>query len=120
MGKRTGPTTLELKKLIADLKSLSTKEKVKVWKAVARYLESPTRQRREVNLYKIDKYSKEGEFIVVPGKILSQGDLNKKVTVAAYRFSEKAKEKINKLGKAILIQQLMKDNPKGKKVRILG
>ena len=65
-------------------------------------------------------FSKEGEFIVVPGKILSQGDLNKKVTVAAYRFSEKAKEKINKLGKAILIQQLMKDNPKGKKVRILG
>ena len=32
-------------------------------------------------------------------------------------FSE---EKINKIGKAIKLQDLMKENPKGKKVRIIG
>ena len=120
MGKRTGPTSLVLKKLIADLKSLSTKEKVKIWRTVANYLESSSRRRREVNLYKIEKYARDGETVIVPGKVLSEGGLNKKLAVASFKFSESAKTKINKVGKAISIQQLMKDNPKAKKVRILG
>ncbi len=114
--KRTGPTSIILKKLIADLRSLSTKEKVKLWRRLADELSKATRQRREVNLYKIEEESKEGETIVVPGKVLSEGNLNKKLTVAAFRFSEKAKSQISK---PITIQQLMKENPKGKKVRIL-
>jgi len=48
------------------------------------------------------------------------GDLDKKLTVAAYSFSEKAKEKINKNGRAISIVELLKENPKGSKVRIVG
>lgn len=120
MAKRTGPSNLATKKLIADLKSLSTKEKVKIWKRVANDLEKSTRQRRKVNVYKIDKYTKTGETAVIPGKVLSEGDFTKKLTVAAFSFSEAAKNKINKTGKAITIRQLMKDNPKGKKVRILG
>ncbi len=59
MAKRTGPTSISSKKLIADLKSLSTKEKVNVWRALAKYLEISTRQRREVNLYKIDTYARD-------------------------------------------------------------
>ncbi|MBI2148416.1 50S ribosomal protein L18e [Candidatus Woesearchaeota archaeon] len=120
MAKRTGPTSLVLKKLIADLKSLSTKEKVKLWRRLAEDLSKSTRQRRKVNLYKIEKYTRDGEIAVVPGKVLSEGEINKKLTVAAFKFSDKAREKINKTGKAISIQQLMKENPKGKKVRILG
>jgi large subunit ribosomal protein L18e len=120
MVKRTGTTNLTLKKLIADLKSISTREKAPIWRRIAEDLEKSTRQRREVNISKIDKYIKEGETAIVPGKILSEGELTKKVTVAAFRFSEKAKEKIAKTGKAISIQELLKENPKGKKVRILG
>ena|SRR3989338_1848493 len=120
MAKRTGPTSSLSKKLIADLKSLSTREKVNIWRTVAKYLESSTRRRREVNLFKIDIYARDGETVIVPGKILSEGEINKKLTVAAFKISETAKEKINKVGKFISIQQLMKDNPKGKKVRILG
>ena len=120
MAKRTGPTNLALRKLIADLKSLSTKEKVKVWRTLANYLGASTRLRREVNIHKINKNIKDGEVAVIPGKVLSEGELTKKVTVAAFRFSEKAKQKINKVGKAISLQQLMKENPKGKKVRIFG
>ena len=62
----------------------------------------------------------DGEIIVVPGKVLSMGDLTKKITVAAYQFSENAEEKINAVGKAISIRQLMKENPKGKRIRIIG
>ena len=34
--------------------------------------------------------------------------------------SKEAKEKINKTGKAITIKELIKENPKGSKVRIIG
>ncbi|AJF62959.1 MAG: 50S ribosomal protein L18e [archaeon GW2011_AR20] len=118
--KPTGPTTLELRKLIIELRKLSNKQKVNLWKRIADDLEKPTRKRREANLYRINKYTKQGETALIPGKVLSLGDLDKKLTVAAYRFSNQAKEKINKIGKAITIRELIKENPKGKKIRIIG
>ena len=87
MVKRTGPTTLELINLIRELKKTSTKNKVNIWKRVALDLERPTRIRRTVNLYKIDKYAKPGETALVPGKVLSLGSLDKPITVATYQFS---------------------------------
>ncbi len=117
---RTGPTNLALKKLIIDTRKLGNKDKSKFWIRISEELSKSTRQRRQVNIETINTTVKEGETAVVPGKVLSNGELTKKVTVAAYTFSEKAKEKINKKGKAITLQQLMKDNPTGKKVRIFG
>jgi len=120
MVKRTGPTNPVLIKLIRELRKLSTKEKVNLWKRIAKDLEKPTRIRREVNIERIDRCTNTGEIAIIPGKVLSEGNLTKKLTIAAFRFSEKAKEKIDKIGKAISIQELMKQNPKGKKVRIIG
>ncbi len=120
MAKVTGPSSSELKRLIIDLRKLSTKEGVNLWKRIANDLSRPRRIRREVNIGSIDKHIRDGEIAIVPGKVLSEGDMNNKTTVAAYRFSEEAKNKINKNGKAIHIRELMKDNPKGKKVRIIG
>ncbi|MBU2633814.1 MAG: 50S ribosomal protein L18e [Nanoarchaeota archaeon] len=118
--KRTGPQTLELKDLIKELKTLASKEDVKLWKRIASDLEKPTRIRRKTNLYKINKYTKDDETAIVPGKVLSLGELTKKITIAAYQFSDASLNKINKIGKAISIQELIKQNPKGKKVRIIG
>jgi large subunit ribosomal protein L18e len=120
MSKRTGPSTLELKNLIIELKKLSKNQKINLWKKIADDLERPTRIRREVNLYKINKYTKKDEIALVPGKILSLGDIDKKLTIAAYKFSKQAKDKINKIGRAITIKELIKENPKGKKIRIIG
>ncbi len=120
MVKRTGPTTLALQNLIRDLKILGSKENIKLWKRVASDLERPTRIRRAVNITRINRYTRENEIALVPGKVLSDGDLTKRLTIAAYQFSEKAKEKINKTGEAISINELMKENPKGSKVRIIG
>ncbi len=120
MAKRTGPTNKNLSNLISELKELSIKEKVNVWKRIANDLSKPTRQRRKTNIYKINKYTKEDEIALVPGKVLGLGELSKKITVAAFQYSDVAKEKINKIGKAITIKELIKQNPKGKKVRIIG
>ncbi len=120
MVKRTGPTNKVLRKLIIDLENLGRKQKVPLWKRIATELNKPTRERRVVNISKIDRYTKKDEIALVPGKILSEGELTKKLTIAGFNFSEKAFEKINKSGKAITIEQLIKENPKGKKVRIIG
>ena len=122
MVKRTGPQNLELKNLVLDLKILGNKNKINLWKRVADDLEKSTRKRRSVNLYKIDKYTNDNEIALVPGKVLSMGNLTKKITVAAYQFSDVAQEKINSVGKAISIRELMEKNPnpKGKRIRIIG
>jgi large subunit ribosomal protein L18e len=117
---RTGPTNPELKNLIMNLKKLSIQENKKLWKRIATDLEKPTRSRRIVNLIKIDRYAKEDEIALVPGKVLAGGDLTKKTTIAAYQFSDSALEKINKIGKAITIKELMEQNPKANKVRVIG
>lgn len=118
--RKTGPTNPNMRKLIADLRSLGTKEKIKMWKKIAEELEKPTRCRREVNIERINRTTKKDEIVIVPGKVLSKGELNHKVKVAAWKFSEAAKQKINKTGKAMSIIELIKENPKGKKVRIIG
>lgn len=120
MVKRTGPTNVQLQKLIVELKKLSTKEKAPIWKRVASDLSKPARNRRTVNLSKIQKLAKDNETLLVAGKVLSAGDLTKKINLAAWQFSDKAIGKVNKAGKAMSIQDLMKSNPKGKRVRILG
>lgn len=120
MVKRTGPTTLELQNLIRELSLLGAKENVKLWKRIAKDLSRSTRIRRSVNIDRIQRYTRENEIALVPGKVLSDGELTKKITIAAYQFSAKAKEKINKTGKAITIKQLMTENPKGNNVRIIG
>ena len=106
--------------LIQNLKKTAIEQKVKIWKAIATELEKPRRIRRVVNLERINRVCNDNETIVVPGKVLSAGELNKKLTVAAFSFSESALNKINEKGKAISIEELIKTNPKGSKVRIIG
>lgn len=114
-------TNTQLAELISNLKRASTQNEADLWKRIAYDLEKPTRQRRIVNLSKISRYCNEDEVVVVPGKVLGSGELSKKITIAAYQFSEQAKEKIKEAkGAHIGIDELMKKNPKGKKVRIIG
>lgn len=113
-------TNTHLVNLISELRKASHKEKTDLWKAIAKELEKPTRKRRTVNISKIEKYVNKGETALVAGKVLSVGTLTKPLTIAAFQFSETAKNKINKIGKAISIRELMKENPKGKNIRIIG
>tara|TARA_Y100000310_G_scaffold250395_1_gene256600 strand:+ start:4140 stop:4490 length:351 start_codon:yes stop_codon:yes gene_type:complete len=115
--KRTGPTNEYTRNLIQELKKHSASQKTNFWKSIATNLEKSTRQRRKVNLSKIEKHAKDNETIIVPGKVLGTGSLTKKVTIAAFQFSDSAK---NKVKDHLTIHQLMKKNPTGKGVRIIG
>ncbi|MBI4983254.1 50S ribosomal protein L18e [Candidatus Woesearchaeota archaeon] len=119
MVKRTGPTNYQLQLLVQELQPKTLNSRF--WKRVVEEIVRPSRQRRIVNMYKIDKYAREGETILVPGKVLSVGELNKKVEVAAISFSAEAKQKIlSAKGKTLTIHELLHKNPEGKGVRILG
>lgn len=121
MSKRTGSTNPILLRLIAELKKRSSEQDVNVWRRVANDLEKPTRQRRVVNLSSISRYTKENEIIIIPGKVLGAGNLEHKLTISAFQFSDGAKEKIQKAGaKIIPLLELSKENPSGKGIRVIG
>lgn len=95
-------------------------KKNEAWKRVAEILSSPRKNKREENLTKINTEAKEGEIIVVPGKVLSMGELNKKIKVVALSFSKGAEEKILKANSTIsTIVDEIKKNPTAKAVKIL-
>ncbi|MBI2671874.1 50S ribosomal protein L18e [Candidatus Woesearchaeota archaeon] len=114
---KTKKTNNLLLSLVEELKRTGTKNKAKIWKAVANELLRPTRKMREVNLNRINRVTKDNDIIVVPGKVLGTGSLDHKVTVAAFNFSESARKKIRDI---LTIQELIKKDPKGTKVRIIG
>jgi large subunit ribosomal protein L18e len=117
---KTKTTNKVLFDTIRDLKKLSTKTGVNVWKAVAAKLAAPASQRSQVNLSKIEKYTKDGESVIIAGKVLGDGILSKKVTIIAFAASESAKAKITKAGgKFIQIRDYIAKNPDNK-IKILG
>lgn len=116
--RKTNPTLISL---IQELKKTANKNDAPIWKDIAIRLEKPSNNWPIVNLNRINKYINEKEIALVPGKVLSPGALTKKVSIAAWSFSDKSIEKIKKAGgKTLTIQDLIKNNPKGKDIRILG
>ncbi|MEK6898298.1 MAG: 50S ribosomal protein L18e [Nanoarchaeota archaeon] len=90
------------------------------WVEIAKILSMPRRKKMTANLGGINNEAKDGETIVFPGKILSQGELEKKIKLVALNFSESAKEKL-KNGKkefSTIIEEIKK-NPDAKGIRII-
>ena len=118
---KTTKTNSYLKALASELYKLSSENKSNMWRRVADDLMVPAREKKLVNLFKIDMYSKDGDVVLVPGKVLGTGDISKKVTVSAFSFSKSAVEKIRSAkGSAISIHELIQKNPKGKDVRLMA
>lgn len=106
--------------LVQELKKTAIEKKAPLWKRIAVELEKPARNKRVVNLYKLEKFCKDGETVIVPGKVLGTGVLSKKITIIAFQYSDEALEKINKVGKALLIKDYVKQGTLAKGVRIIG
>jgi large subunit ribosomal protein L18e len=119
--KPSGPTNPVTKKMIEDMRSKGYKEKNKFLLGLAERLEKSARRKPAINIAKLQRLCKDGETIIVPGKVLSYGNIDKKLTIAALAFSKEASIKIEKAGgKAISIHDLISKNPKGNKTRIMA
>ncbi len=117
MSTKTNP---RLTDLIAELKSTSRQRDAAVWRDIADRLEKPRRNHAEVNLGRIERYAREEETVVVPGKVLGSGALQKNVTVAAVDFSSSAETKIEQVGDPVPLEQLLEENPEGSNVRVIA
>ena len=117
MSSKTNP---RLNDLIAELKSTSKDTDADVWRDVADRLEKPRSRHAEVNLGRIERYAREEETVVVPGKVLGSGALQKSVTVAAVDFSSSAETKIDQVGETVQLEQLLEENPDGADVRVIA
>ncbi|MHA2029386.1 MAG: 50S ribosomal protein L18e [Candidatus Kariarchaeaceae archaeon] len=119
--KDRGPTDPNVASLIMELRKASSSNKAPVWRSISKKLQKPRRSRPQVNVSKINRYTENNEFVIVPGKVLGSGELNHSVTVAALSFSEGAKTKILAAeGRILSISELISENPKGSGVRVLG
>ena len=121
MSKNMRKTNQALIALIGDLKDQSRSTGSALWRDVALRLEKSRSNWAEPNLSRLSRFASEEKLILVPGKLLGSGDLSSKHTVAAYSVSTSAKAKIEAAGgEVVSIHDLMKKNPTGKGVYILG
>ncbi len=116
-----GKTNPELIALVTSLKNRGREEGAPIWRDIAQRLERPSRLWAEVNVGKLETTVGEGETAVVPGKVLSAGHVTRPIKVAAFRFSQKAEQKISAAGGSCMtLDQLAADNKTGKMCRIMG
>ena len=102
------------------VKTIIACKKNKGWFHVAEILSGPRKNRASLNLEELNGKIKDEKIVIVPGKILSQGELDKKIKVIALSFSEKAREKLKKSGiEVFTILEEVKKNPEAKGVKIL-
>ncbi|MEK6828964.1 MAG: 50S ribosomal protein L18e [Nanoarchaeota archaeon] len=103
------------------VETILSSKKNNEWNEVASILSGPRKGRVNMNLGEINRLSKAGETIVIPGKVLSQGEIDKKIKLVALGFSENAREKILQSKSEIesLLEEIKK-NPNAKGVKILN
>ncbi|MGC8972867.1 MAG: 50S ribosomal protein L18e [Thermoproteus sp.] len=116
----TGPTNIQLRMLIRFLRKAAKSNEAPIWAYVADLLARPRRQRVAVGLGKLNRVVNDGDVVVIPGKLLGNGKLQKRVTVAALAASRLAAEAVVKSGgRLVPIPNLVKENPKGTNVKIV-
>jgi large subunit ribosomal protein L18e len=100
--------------------TISVAMKNQAWQNLSRSLSSSTRKFSSINLFEIEKQTTPGDTVVIPGKVLSKGELTKKVRICALSFSAEAKEKLKETkSEAVSILEEIKKNPKAEGVKVL-
>ena len=116
MSKITGPSNIQKRMLARKL----WKTKRPIWQDVSKRLMAPQKNRVEKNLGDINRITNDGDVIVIPGKILGNGEISKTITIASYAISKSAADKLkaSKI-KYMKIDELVDKHPKGTGVRII-
>lgn len=111
----------ELESIISKLLAKGIETKMPVYNTIAKLLKLPRRNKIQVNIGDIEKNSKENDLVIVPGKVLSMGNLNHKVTIVCYNLSDSAKDKLENFGTKVMSFEdfLALPSSKVKYIRIL-
>ncbi|MGI0101480.1 MAG: 50S ribosomal protein L18e [Nitrosotalea sp.] len=108
-------------RMAKELKVASKKNKAPIWLRLAEMALKPARTKRVLNLGQIDRSVNDNDIVVVPGKVLGTGNISHKITLCSFSISTTgAKKVIQSGGKIIDFAQMIKNNPTGKGVKIIG
>lgn len=111
----------ELRRTLIELRRAAASHHAPIWGAVAESLARPRHAHPPINVGHLERLAKADETVIVPGKLLAAGRLSKRLTVAAFHYSEEARTKIHGAGgKALTIEELLKARPDGGGVRLLA
>ena len=115
IGKRVGNKTNS-----EVVETLLAAKKNAAWNKVAQLISSSRKKYSSVNLKEIANESKDGDTVVVVGKVLGNGKLNKKVRVCAMNFSESAVGKLKEVkSERVSLLEEIKKNPNAEGIKIL-
>ena len=90
------------------------------WMKFAKLLSQSTKKHSSVNLAEIDKQTSMGDTVLIPGKVLSIGEVTKKIKVCSFGISQEALEKLKKTrSEWINILDEIKKNPKAEALKII-
>lgn len=107
--------------VVWTLRKAFKKNKSSIWRTLEYEISKARSIRREVNVSRLSHVTKNGEVIVVPGKVLGSGEMDHQLIVCAFSISEMAAKKIIDVGgKVITLNELIDRYPEGRGVRIIG
>ncbi len=121
MASRTHIKERRRKKTNSELvETISLALKHKPWEKIGAILSGSTRRQAKVNLSLIDKETKAGDTIIIFGKVLSLGNITKKLVICALSISAQAKEKLKESKSEFrTIKEEITKNPKAEGIKIL-
>lgn len=93
----------------------------RIWRDMSNRLESHKSQLSNVNISKVSKLTKEGDVVIIPGKVLGSGIIDHKIHIGAFSFSGVAVEKIRRAdGEPLSIRAFIQKYINHKGLIILG
>ncbi|EET89811.1 MAG: 50S ribosomal protein L18e [Candidatus Micrarchaeales archaeon] len=100
---KTNAENNQIKEWIGLLKSERSKNRDrKLYGKLIKMVDMPKRKRHVVDLYKINENSNDGDVVIVPGKVLSKGSIDHKISLSAIWYSQSAKKTLEKANCSIL------------------
>ncbi len=103
------------------LRQAGKRSERRVWRDMSNRLESHKSQMSNVNISKVSKLTKEGDVVIIPGKVLGSGIIDHKIHIGAFSFSGVAVEKIRRAdGEPLSIRAFLQKYINHKGLIILG
>jgi large subunit ribosomal protein L18e len=110
-----------LRDTIVFLQRQGRKKSAPVWQYASRTLSAGSSKWIEVNVGRISRVADAGSPVLVPGKVLGTGTVDKKLVVGAYSFSTAAKKKITDAGgDAMELREFVEKYPDGSGVKVVN
>lgn len=109
--RKTNPSLVE---------TINLARKNKNWFSLAHFLSGSKRYFASVNLSEIDAKTTAGDTVIIPGKVLSSGNLSKKVRICSLSISAEALQKLKSTkSEYVTIADEIKKNSKAEGIKLI-